>query len=175
LLTSELLTSAFSLHTAEAHWIRLFSADQLAADLPVIRFFDEKSFVGPMTYKQSEQLLLKRVTCVPRPFLALCYVLAGGLPRDLVRAVRALIDVTLPHDEKSLPEITRALVRRELESVRQASFRQLAENAGPGSLLTELYGRRGPGEKPDELEDAALRLATAAWDVESDACRQMRR
>jgi Cdc6-like AAA superfamily ATPase len=135
--------------------------------------FDEIVSVGPMTYKQSEQLLFKRIAGVPRPFIALCYVLAGGLPRDLVRAARALIDVTPAQNEKSLPETTHALVKRELESLRQASIRQLAENAGPGSLLAGLYDRRWPGEKPDEFKDAALRLATAARDVESDACRQM--
>jgi hypothetical protein len=47
---------------------------------------DELVTVGPMTYRNSEQLLSKRVTGVPRPFLALCHVLAGGLPRDLIRA-----------------------------------------------------------------------------------------
>ena len=42
--------------------------------------FDELVPVGPMTYRHSEQLLFKRVTGVPRPFIALCHVLAGGLP-----------------------------------------------------------------------------------------------
>ena len=34
--------------------------------------FDELVPVGPMTYRHSEQLLVKRVTGVPRPFIALC-------------------------------------------------------------------------------------------------------
>jgi hypothetical protein len=42
--------------------------------------FDELVPVGPMTYRHSEQMLFKRVTGVPRPFIALCHVLAGGCP-----------------------------------------------------------------------------------------------
>jgi hypothetical protein len=99
---------------------------------------DELVTVGPMTYRNSEQLLFKRVTGVPRPFLALCHVLAGGLPRDLIRAARALIDVTPPIGEKSLPDTARDLVRRDLESLRQTSVRQLAESGAHGSLLRVL-------------------------------------
>lgn len=135
--------------------------------------FDEIFAVGPMTYQQSEELLLKRITGVPRPFLALCYVLAGGLPRDLVRATRALIDVTPPENEQSLPETTRALVEHVLESTRQAFTRQLAETADSGLLLAQLYNRRWPGEKPSDLTDTALRLATAGRDAESEVCRQI--
>ena len=66
--------------------------------------FDELVPVGPMTYRHSEQLLFKRVTGVPRTFIALCHVLAGGLPRDLVRAARALIDASPTDGERSLPD-----------------------------------------------------------------------
>ena len=50
--------------------------------------FDEVAAIAPMTYRNSEELLIKRVAGLPRPFIALCHVLAGGLPRDLVRAAR---------------------------------------------------------------------------------------
>jgi hypothetical protein len=135
--------------------------------------FDELVPVGPMTYRHSEQLLFKRVTGVPRPFTALCHILAGGLPRDLVRAARALIDVTPAHGEKTLPDTASFLVRRELESLRQASIRQLAENAGPGPLLAALHDRQWPGTMPAQFTDAAIQLAGAARDAESDAARQM--
>jgi hypothetical protein len=157
------------------------SEDAMAAfaqRAPVIRStfdsaFDELVSVGPMTYSNSEQLLFKRITGVPRPFLALCHVLAGGMPRDLVRAARALIDVAAQLDEKTLTKMASALVKRELESLRQASIRRLAENAGPGPLLVGLHDRQWPGTKPDEFLDAALRLAAAARGTESDACRQV--
>jgi hypothetical protein len=135
--------------------------------------FDELVPVGPMTYRHSEQLLFKRVTGVPRPFIALCHVLAAGLPRDLVRTARALIDVSPSTGERSLPDTANDLIRRELESLRQASVRQLAENAGPGPLLAALHDRNWPGATRREFTDAALQLADAARDAESDAARQL--
>jgi hypothetical protein len=135
--------------------------------------FDELVAVGPMTYRHSEQLLFKRVTGVPRPFLALCHVLAGGLPRDLVRTARALIDVSPASGEKPLPDTASDLIRRELESLRQASVRQFAENAGDGSLLAVLHDRNWPGTTPGQFTDAALRMASAARDAESDPARQL--
>jgi hypothetical protein len=135
--------------------------------------FDELVPVGPMTYRHSEQLLFKRLTGVPRPFIALCHVLAGGLPRDLVRAARALIAVTPSMGEKPLYETAGDLIRRELESLRQASVRQLAENGGPGPLLAALHDRHWPGTTPPHFRDAALRLADAARHAESDAVRHL--
>jgi hypothetical protein len=135
--------------------------------------FDELLSVGPMSYRHSEQLLFKRVTGVPRPFIALCHVLAGGLPRDLVRAARALIDVTPATGEKPLPDTAGDLVRRELESLRQVSVRQLAENAGSSSLLAALHDRQWPGTTPSQFTDAALQMAYAAQAAESDATRQL--
>jgi hypothetical protein len=135
--------------------------------------FDELVPVGPMTYRHSEQLLFKRVTGIPRPFIALCHVLAGGLPRDLVRAARALIDVTRDVGEKTLPATAGDLIRRELESIRQTSIRKLAENASPGPLLAALHDRQWPGATPEQFTCAARQLADAARDAESDGTRQL--
>ena len=134
--------------------------------------FDELVPVGPMAYEESEQLLIKRVTGVPRPFIALCHVLAGGLPRDLVRAARALIDVAAATGEMPLQDMAGDLIRRDLESLRQASVRQLAENADAGSLLAALHDPRWPGGTP-QFTHAALQVAGAARDAESDATRQL--
>ena len=43
--------------------------------------FDEITRVDPMTFEEARELLDLRVTGVPLPFLALCHVLAGGVPR----------------------------------------------------------------------------------------------
>jgi len=135
--------------------------------------FDEVVAVGPMTYRHSEQLLFKRVTGVPRTFIALCHVLAGGLPRDLVRAARALIDASPADNERSLADVAGDVIGRELESLRRASVRQLAENAGPSSLLAALHHPQWPGGTPYQFMDAALQVADAARDTESDSTRQL--
>jgi len=135
--------------------------------------FDELVPVGPMTYRHSEQLLFKRVTDVPRPFIALCHVLAGGLPRDLVRAARALIDVTPATGERTLPETARDLILRELESLRQASVRQFAIDAAPGPLLAAMQDSQWPGATSRKFTKAALQVAGAARGTESDAIRRL--
>jgi hypothetical protein len=118
--------------------------------------FDELVAVEPMTYLHSEQLLVKRLTGVPRPFIALCHVLSGGLPRDLVRVARALIDVTPGKGEKSLAGTASDLIRRELESLRRASVRQLAENEGPWPLLAALHDPTWPGMTPQQQHDGTF-------------------
>jgi hypothetical protein len=135
--------------------------------------FDELVPVGPMSYRHSEQLLFKRVTGVPRPFIALCHVLSGGLPRDLVRTARALIDVTPATGEKLLPETAGDLIGREVESLRQESVRQLASSSGSGSLLAALHDSRWPGATPRQFTNAALHVASAARDAESEGARQV--
>jgi hypothetical protein len=135
--------------------------------------FDELVPVGPLAYRHSEQLLFKRVIGVPRPFTALCHVLAGGLPRDLVRTARALIDVTPARGEKPLPDTASDLIRRELESLRQVSVRQFAENSGNDLLLASLHDRSWPGTTPRQFTDAALQVASAARAAETDLARQL--
>jgi hypothetical protein len=107
------------------------------------------------------------------PFTALCHVLAGGLPRELVRTARALIDVTPARGEKALPDTASNLIRRELESLRQASVRQFAENAGNDSLLASLHDRNWPGTTPRQFADAALQVASAARAAETDPARHL--
>jgi hypothetical protein len=136
--------------------------------------FDELVPVGPMTYRQSEQLLFKRVTGVPRPFIALCHVLAGGLPRDLVRAIRALIDALPPQGDRSLADVSADLIRRELESLRQSTVRQLAENDGTDGLLATLHDPKWAGTTQHEFTEAALQLSDAARDADPDSVRQLR-
>ena len=99
--------------------------------------------------------------------------MTGGLPRDLVRAARALVAVTSDAGEKPLPDTTGDLIRGELALLRQTSVRQFAENAVPGSLLAALYDRQWPGVTPRQFTEAAMQLTGAARDAESDSARQL--
>lgn len=135
--------------------------------------FDELMAVPPMTYRNSEELLIKRVAGLPRPFIALCHVLAGGLPRDLVRAARGLISAARGGKEITLPELARTLVRRELDSLRQASLGRLATRPGTGDLLNSLHGQEWPGTEPRHLLVAAAGIAASARRAEDDQVRQV--
>jgi hypothetical protein len=137
--------------------------------------FDEIVPMGPVTYPYSEQMLFKRVTGMPRPFIALCHVLAAGLPRDLVREARALVNATTGtgRETKKLPDTAARLILAEIESLRQVSVRRLGENCTPMQVL--LHGHQWPGGTPREFIDSAKEIADTARCAEDDTVAQLRR
>lgn len=52
--------------------------------------FDEMVWVDPLDLPTAGDLLDRRVAGLPAAFVALCYVLSGGLPRDLLRIARSI-------------------------------------------------------------------------------------
>lgn len=54
--------------------------------------FDEVLHLRPLTYPESRRLLQRRVVGLSAAYLCLCQCLAGGLPRDLVRVARDLVE-----------------------------------------------------------------------------------
>lgn len=58
--------------------------------------FDDIRYVGHMGLNECRKMLTRRVLSLPDPFLCLCYILSGGLPRDLIRAARDMFDLVRP-------------------------------------------------------------------------------
>jgi len=145
-----------------------------ASQTPAIRTafdsaFDEIISVAPMTFAEAQDLLDLRVTGVPRPFLALCQVLAGGVPRELIRAARALIYVSgvLGSEVPDLPRVTRRLVKIRCEVMRQEAILQLSRSGASEGILLPLHRPHWPGRDPGDLapgdlEEAATELNDAA-------------
>ncbi|GAB1340069.1 hypothetical protein ACE1SV_66590 [Streptomyces sp. E-15] len=73
--------------------------------------------VRPADLSMSRTLMRQRVIGLPEAFLCLCHVVSGGLPRDLIRAVRALVSLAKgkPEPDRMLEALTRAMVRADLE------------------------------------------------------------
>jgi hypothetical protein len=55
--------------------------------------FDDMLYIDYLGLDGSRQLLNRRVLNLPGPFLCLCHVLSGGLPRDLIRITRKILDL----------------------------------------------------------------------------------
>jgi len=55
--------------------------------------FDDVQHVPHLQFAKARELLERRTVKLPIPFLALLHCVAGGLPRDLVRAARALVEL----------------------------------------------------------------------------------
>ena len=77
--------------------------------------FDEIIKVSYFGFDDAKQMLARRILGLPVPFTGLCYCLSGGLPRDLIRAARRLIDISDPSiGELELGRATSMLLRDEL-------------------------------------------------------------
>jgi hypothetical protein len=144
-----------------------------ASQTPAIRTafdsaFDEIISVAPMTFAEAQDLLDLRVTGVPRPFLALCHVLAGGVPRELIRAARALIHVAgLGSKMPDLPRMTRRMIEVRCEVMRREAILQLSRGGAAKGILLPLHRPHWPGRgdidlAPADLEKAATELNEAA-------------
>ena len=84
--------------------------------------FDDVVYVPYLDYEGSRALLARRIIGLPLPFVALLHCLSGGLPRDLIRAARELVDVapgtTL---ERVSLLMTRKTLARKLDGARIAA------------------------------------------------------
>lgn len=154
-----------------------------ASQTPAIRTafdsaFDEIISVPPMEFPDARQLLQLRTTGVPLPFLALCHVLAGGVPRELVRAARALMQEAEPREQEGLravppdggpaPQllVTLSMVREKLirtrcEVMRREAILQLSRSGAGADILTPLHQPRWPGDPSGHLTCGALEEAAA--------------
>jgi hypothetical protein len=75
--------------------------------------FDEIISIEYLTFEESSALLGRRTTEIPVPFKALSFCLSGGLPRDLIRATRAMVELAARCD-RELATVARQLVARDL-------------------------------------------------------------
>jgi hypothetical protein len=133
--------------------------------------FDEIVSVQPMTFTEARDMLDLRFIGIPWPFLALCHVLAGGVPRDLLRAARALIQAADAPGagERTLREITGTLIRTRCDTMCREAILQLSRSGAPGTILLPLHeadwpGRAPDGTRADVLHAADLRLSADELD-----------
>jgi hypothetical protein len=154
-----------------------------ASQTPAIRTafdsaFDEIISVPPMEFPDALQLLQLRTTRVPLPFLALCHVLAGGVPRELIRAARALMQEAEPPKQEwleaappdggpatqplvTLGEAREKLIRTRCEVMRREAILQLSRSGAGGDILAPLHQPHWPGDPAGRLTCGALAEAAA--------------
>jgi hypothetical protein len=78
-----------------------------------------------MKFLESAELLKRRVVGLPYPYVALCHILGGGLPRDTLRVARRLALIADMTDAESeevlLPQVVRTLSEEELRGKTRAT------------------------------------------------------
>jgi hypothetical protein len=105
--------------------------------------FDEMVWVESLTPHKAAELLDSRAPGMPAAFIALCYVLSGGLPRELLRIARAIF--TSPGNEGgpiSLASAVEHVIEGEYEALRH---RALASAASLDIAATSGWLRKLPG------------------------------
>ncbi|MBS1854375.1 MAG: hypothetical protein JST11_03340 [Acidobacteria bacterium] len=78
--------------------------------------FDEVIQVDYQSLASSKRLLSRRVLNVPDPYLCFCHILAGGLPRDLIRVCRALFDARAVARRNSLTDICAKVIYEDIRT-----------------------------------------------------------
>ena len=134
--------------------------------------FDTIVHVNYLSLVESKRLLKRRTTRVAEPFLCVCHCLAGGLPRDLIRTCREMLEVAKREKVYELRSLAHRLITLELQSKARAMSIAAARLPGPVaptqflSLLNDLIAT-------NDNEQHLLARACQLLNV-SDAMRTIR-
>jgi NACHT domain len=126
--------------------------------------FDTVIRIGPVELATARQVLERRAIGLPYPFIALCYVLSGGVPRELMRIARDIFDIRNDvrfgsSDEGAVPcsVIAPRVIIREMESLRQGLMPLATQLNVPGA--TELIGLLDDPHWPSgEMQDDLAKM-----------------
>jgi hypothetical protein len=107
----------------------IFAQRALAGRSILENAFDDIIVVEPLSLQETSDLLLKRVPGFTDSFVYLVHALSGGLPRELIRVTRRLVEVNgeLNNTLRTprLEELAFALVREELVEAIRATRNQM--------------------------------------------------
>jgi hypothetical protein len=101
--------------------------------------FDTIVAAPPLDVEQARRLLELRGIALPEPFLWLCYLLSGGVPRDLLRTVIGLATANRTEASSDLAQLARTMLRNDVRSVIEAQIRLADAAADPGSPLVAAW------------------------------------
>ncbi|MEU8045888.1 hypothetical protein AB0B71_17305 [Micromonospora echinofusca] len=123
--------------------------------------FDEVVRLPVLNFVQSKELLERRLVGLPHAFIALCHALSGGIPRDLIRTARALIDLRRTTQQVDLCSLTHEIVRQEIGRLKSGLIGRV-NNELTGfdavRLLTMLADPEWPMPDKAHVLDAASKL-----------------
>ena len=134
--------------------------------------FDEIISVEPMNFGMCRDLLTRRVLGFTESFVWLSLVLSGGLPRDLIRVARRLVEMTIESEyELRLTGCAEQLVREEIYAAALGSRNQFAELLSGGRWTAVLEDLRAQirvfdsGGQPGDLRPSLRELMKLPTDL----------
>lgn len=112
--------------------------------LPIRNAFDsaldDVARLTPLDYATARDLIRGRAVGLCEPYVALAYCLSGGLPRDMIRWTRAIVNASEPG--AALTALTFQIIGADLKRKTQASVVALCDRAVPeaGAAIEYLGG-----------------------------------
>ncbi|MEV6488563.1 hypothetical protein AB0M20_08005, partial [Actinoplanes sp. NPDC051633] len=134
--------------------------------------FDEVIRLDPFSFQQSNQLIQQSVIGMPREFVMLCHCIAGGIPRDLIRAVRSTLDQRRRFDFTDIRIISGAVVTSEIEALRRGLMARVigSESDVERAVLPALTAHIDVDDSPIDLE---VIVSTVNTDVDDKGAVNM--
>ncbi|RLK62083.1 hypothetical protein CLV68_2636 [Actinokineospora cianjurensis] len=127
--------------------------------------FDEIVWFEPLTPAEAVATIDRRVLLMPVPFKHLCYTLSGGLPRDLIRTARKVVDAQEPTGPTDLSTIAGKLVTQDVARKAHAiaiAARKLDHEPQIGLFLLECAGLRESAASAGQLRRRIKEMAPSA-------------
>ena len=132
--------------------------------------FDDIITLRRFELADTRRLLVQRVLRLPEPYVWLCHVLSGGLPRDLNRTVRVLYDVRGHRGFSDFAKLAAELVRQDVESVAHGQALELTDRSDPA---TAAVARWLDGARRLTLTAASVRAYAADAPAQEDPPKAM--
>ena len=126
--------------------------------------FDQVLRVAPLTLNEAEGLLRRRVVGMPLPFQALCFVMSGGLPRELIRCARDVTAAAAAGDGEIDSVVMTAMTRRFRERIRAAETVASRYVASDGTQPVLAWLRALSAESGTSAFERALAVAEV-WEA----------
>jgi hypothetical protein len=123
--------------------------------------FDEIVWFEPLTPAEAVATIDRRVLLMPVPFKQLCYALSGGLPRDLIRTARKVIDAQVATGPNDLAQIAGKLIAQDIAGKAHAlsvATRRLDFEPDVGQFLLVCTNLRRARQGAGELWDLIGRV-----------------
>lgn len=168
--------------------MRVFASQAPAIRTAFDSAFDEIISVSPMTLTEARNLLDQRVIGLDYPFLDLCHVLSGGIPRELIRNVRALVHVAESQEPRnrstsspqasqkhSLSYVAQKMVDEKCAAIREQAISQLSRIGASADILN-LIGQLPRSDESiaeRDLKELSRKLSDAVDGQDEDECVKM--
>jgi hypothetical protein len=120
--------------------------------------FDEVVRLPILSFAQSRDILARRLVGFPQAFIVLCHALSGGIPRDLIRTARGLIDARQITGQDHLVPLAHEIVNQEVERLKSGLIGRVNTQAVEADSFTLLKLLADP-EWPERGSAGYLRAA----------------